>query len=93
MHNAPSWAVFADFGIIVRVMEGDFLVFHTGSGETHRLGPEAGFILDFLNSVKQAVSRELLLSQAKENGFAELDIETLEDLLLTLSALSLVKAG
>lgn len=92
MKSLRSWAVCKNFSIIVRVIDGERLIYHSGSADTHWLGVEAGFIFDLLWNCKTPMTAELLITQAKLNGFNQLDSLSLEEILKGLSALSLVNS-
>ncbi|TAK61295.1 hypothetical protein [Methylobacter sp.] len=67
------------------------LVYHTGSGDTHWLGAESGFVFDLLWKCKAPMNHEFLIAQARQNGFNQLDSLLLEEILKGLCALHLVK--
>lgn len=86
-----SWAIYPKFDFIVRVIDDQQLVYHTGSGGTHWLGTEASFFFGLLWNCKTPMTTELLITQAQQSGFNRLAASSLEEILNNLCALHLVK--
>lgn len=91
MKSLLSWIINHDFAIFVRIIDGEHLIYHSGSGDTHWLGAESGFVFDLLCKYKTSMTQELLIDQARQSGFNQLDSLSLEEILKRLCALHLVK--
>ena len=77
--------------MLVRVIDGERLVYHSKTGDTHWLGSEAAFVFDLLWSGKLPMSSELMITLAQQQGFNQIDAHTLENVLKGLCAQYLVK--
>jgi hypothetical protein len=86
-----SWAVCKDFDIITRVIDDETLVYYHGSGDTHRLSSEAGLLLKLLMNSKAPLATEQLIDQNEQAGSSKYNLQSIENILQTLSVLKFVK--
>ncbi|MDO9048042.1 MAG: hypothetical protein Q7U66_09930 [Methylobacter sp.] len=91
MKDLQSWIINHDFAVFVHMIDGEQLIYHGGSGATHWLGAEPGFVFHLLWQYKIPMTQKLLIDQARRNGFTQLDSLLLEAILNELDALHLVK--
>lgn len=79
------WNMCNDFEITLKAMDDEMLVYHCGSGNTHRLGGDARVLLCALKQVDQAVTTEWLVLHCKTNSLEKDDLGLVEGVLQTLS--------
>lgn len=93
MGDLKSWVINQNFDFIAQAIDSESLIYHCGSGATHWLDTEAGFVFGLLWNNQASMTSESLITQAQQNNFNQLDLHSLETILNRLSAIHLVKSS
>lgn len=70
--------------------DGEAVVFHLDSGETHHFGKDASLILSIINGSETAVSKQALQRKLLDNLDGDFDEQTLETVLGALQNLQII---
>lgn len=87
--NASSWQVSPDFEISTCVMEGNWLLFHSGTGATHQLNRVSGLVFSIFWGDKMPLNLNKLIALIP--GACNLEINEIQQALEALLALHLIK--
>lgn len=85
------WTVCQDFALQVRVLDKETVVFHHGSGETHRLNNDAAAVLRLLREHNAPMNETQLLSYFQQTESSGIYQESIAVVLRELQNLQIIE--
>ncbi|MGZ0078562.1 hypothetical protein [Methylomonas sp. YC3] len=86
-----AWTLSSSFPVQIALLDKQAIVFHHGSGETHRLDEEASLILLTIMHSQAPISESTLLNMAIDAGLQRIDQQSLAGMLGVLQSIQVVE--
>lgn len=86
-----AWTLSSSFPVQIALFDRQAVVFHHGSGETHRLDEEASLILLTIMHCQAPISESTLLGMAIDAGLQRVDQQSLASMLGVLQSIQVVE--